>query len=342
MKDHIDDILRRKSDHLDVILAGEGAFDRIDAGFDRVRLPHCAAPEIALSEVDLSTEFLGKRLFAPFLISSMTGGPARAGAINRNLAEAAEALGVAMGVGSQRVALEGAGDIGVSAEIRRWAPTAALYANFGAVQLAQGYGVDQARRVIDMIEADALILHFNPLQEAIQPGGDTDWRGVLAAVEALAAAIETPIIAKEVGFGLSASVAWDLAAAGVAAIDVAGAGGSNWAKVEGARAGSDRVARVASAFGDWGIPTVEALRACRARLPETPMIASGGVRHGVDAAKAIALGADLAGQAAGVLQAAVDGPEEAAEAIMVVVEQLRVACFCCGVTRLTALRGLVF
>lgn len=324
------EILRRKSDHLDVILAGDGAFERLDAGFDAVRLTHCAAPEMALGDVDLSAVFLGKRLAAPFLISSMTGGPLRAAAINENLARAAEATGVAMGVGSQRVAIEGAGAGGVTAELRRWAPTTALYANFGAAQLALGYGLDEARRAVEMIEADALILHFNPLQEAVQHGGDTDWRGVLTAVERLAAALETPIIAKEVGFGVSAAMARRLVGAGVAAIDVAGAGGSHWAKVEAKRDPTSRESRVAAAFEDWGIPTAEAVAEIRAALPETPLIASGGLRHGVDAAKAMALGADLAAQAAGLLDAAVAGPDAALEAVETVIDQLRTACFCAG------------
>lgn len=339
-----DDILRRKADHLDVILSGRGAFDRMTAGFDAVRLRHCAAPEMALEEVDLATEFLGRRLNAPFLVSSMTGGPVRAEAINRNLAQAAEHLGVAMGVGSQRVAIEGRGAGGVNSTLRQWAPTAPLYANFGAVQLGLGYGPDEARRAVEMIEADALILHFNPLQEAVQRGGDTDWRGVLNGVEQVATALETPIIAKEVGFGLNPHVAQALANCGVAAIDVAGAGGSHWAKVEAARAKegeASREARVAAAFEDWGTPTSELVRAVRATLPEIPLIASGGLRHGVDAAKAIALGADLSAQAAGVLKAATEGPEQAVEAIETVIDQLRVACFCCGAARPSDLRCAV-
>ncbi|MEO1328024.1 MAG: type 2 isopentenyl-diphosphate Delta-isomerase [Pseudomonadota bacterium] len=333
------EILRRKSEHLDVILGGRGAFERLETGFDAIRLPHCAAPELNLSEIDLAGDFLGKRLAAPILVSSMTGGPARAAEINRALAEAVEAHGLAMGVGSQRAALEGAGAGGIDRTLRRIAPTAALYANLGAVQLVAGLGPDAAARAVEMIEADALFLHFNPLQEAVQPGGDRDWRGVLAAVERVCAQSSVPVIAKEVGFGISAPAARRLVEAGVAAIDVAGAGGSHWAKVEAARAQDSAEAAIAAAFVDWGLPTTDAVREVRAALPEIPLIASGGLRHGVDAAKAIALGANLAGFAAGVLRSAVDGPEAATRALGTLVEQLRTAAFCVGAPDLRALQA---
>jgi isopentenyl-diphosphate delta-isomerase len=207
------EISRRKDQHLDLALEQRPAIAERVSPFDRVGLTPCALPELSLDEVSVRTTFLGRPVQAPFLISSMTGGPHRGGAINGNLAEAAGELGIALGVGSQRIALEGAGDRGFSRDLRRLAGDAVLLANIGGAQLARGYGVDEARRAIEMIEADGLIIHLNPLQEAVQPGGDTDWRGVLAGVEVLAAGAGAPLVVKEVGFGISAEVARQLRAA---------------------------------------------------------------------------------------------------------------------------------
>ena len=331
------DAQKRKQDHIDIVLDGARARSRVSAGFDAVRLVHCALPEISFDAVDLSTTFLGRRLKAPVLISSMTGGPAQSERINAHLAEAAQELGLALGVGSQRIAIERQGAAGLTRELRRRAPDAALYANLGVAQFVKGYGVDEARRAVDMIGADGLILHLNPLQEAIQPEGDRDWRGALDAIAALARALEVPIIAKEVGFGLSADVARALEGAGVAALDVAGAGGTNWALVEGER-GIGAAKAVAAAFADWGIPTVASLAAVRGACPQIPLIASGGVRHGVDMAKAIRLGADLAGQAAGTLEAALTSTQAVVDHFTIVIRQLAVACFATGAQDLAALK----
>ena len=331
------DAQKRKQDHIDIVLDGARARSRVSAGFDAVRLVHCALPEISFDAVDLSTTFLGRRLKAPVLISSMTGGPAQSERINAHLAEAAQELGLALGVGSQRIAIERQGAAGLTRELRRRAPDAALYANLGVAQFVKGYGVDEARRAVDMIGADGLILHLNPLQEAIQPEGDRDWRGALDAIAALARVLEVPIIAKEVGFGLSADVARALEGAGVAALDVAGAGGTNWALVEGER-GIGAAKAVAAAFADWGIPTVASLAAVRGACPQIPLIASGGVRHGVDMAKAIRLGADLAGQAAGTLEAALTSTQAVVDHFTIVIRQLAVACFATGARDLAALK----
>lgn len=339
LEPHVNDptaILRRKDEHLDLALR-QAAAARANP-FDAVRLEPCALPELALDEVDLRAEFLGARLRAPLLVSSMTGGPRRGAAINGHLAEAAEALGLAIGVGSQRIALEGAGSAGIDATLRRRAPSALLLANLGGVQLAQPGGLDLARRAVEMIEADGIIIHLNPLQEAVQPAGDTDWRGVLDAIARLAATLGRPVIAKEVGFGLSAAVARRLAQAGVAALDVAGAGGTQWALIEAERAADPRDQAVGQAFDGWGLTTPEAIRAVRAACPEIPLVASGGVRHGVDAAKAIRLGADLVGQAGGVLQAALQSTEAVVQHFEVLIRQLRIACFSAGAGDLQALR----
>ncbi|MFG1463724.1 type 2 isopentenyl-diphosphate Delta-isomerase [Xanthobacter sp. DSM 24535] len=331
------EIQRRKQDHIDVVMADERTLSRAKTGFESVFFEHRALPELHLDAVDLTTTFLGRALAAPLLISSMTGGPAAAGLINRHLAEAAQHLGIALGVGSQRVALEGGEAAGLDPGLRRLAPGIPLFANLGAAQLARGYGLDEARRAVDMIEADALILHLNPLQEAVQAGGDRDWRGLLDAIGSLARALPAPMIVKEVGFGIAADLARQLVDNGVAAIDVAGAGGTNWALVEGER-GSGRQRAIAAAFADWGIPTAQAVQAVREACPKVPLIASGGLKDGVDVAKAIRLGADLAGQAAGVLSAAVLSSEAVVAHFEGIITQLRIACFCTGSTDLAALR----
>ncbi|WP_434458687.1 type 2 isopentenyl-diphosphate Delta-isomerase [Stutzerimonas urumqiensis] len=320
----------RKNDHLDIVLDPSRARSVTASGLDAIRFEHCAMPELQLDAIDLRTSLLGKPLQAPLLISSMTGGARRAATINRHLAEAAQALGIALGVGSQRVALESDADQGLTRELRRLAPSVPLLANFGAAQLVAGYGLEQARRAVGMIEADALIIHFNPLQEAVQRGGDRDWRGVLQAIERLAGALEVPLVAKEVGAGLNATVARQLVDAGVAIIDVAGAGGTSWAAVEAERGIDARQRAVAQAFAGWGIPTAQAIHEARVACPKTPLIASGGIRDGVDVARAIRLGADFVGQAAGVLERALESSEAVIEHFQILIEQLRVACFCTG------------
>ena len=332
------EIAGRKSDHLQIVLSGAGHAHAVTTGFERIRFEHCALPECNYDEIDLSVTFLGRRLRAPLLISSMTGGPQRAADINQRLAEAAEAHQIAFAVGSQRIALEGGPDNGIGRAIRRAAPTIPVYANFGAAQLGLGYGRDAAMRAVEMIGADAMIIHLNPLQEAVQTGGDHNWSGLLRRIEALARDLPVPVIVKEVGFGISARLTLQLEGAGVAAVDIAGAGGTNWALVEGLRAVRERDGAVAKAFADWGIPTARALVDARAACPNLPLIGSGGIKSGVDVAKAIRVGADLVGQAAGVLSAATVSAEAAHAAIDATIAQLRTACFCTGSVSLGALR----
>lgn len=332
-----DPIRDRKDQHLDVVLAGGGRHAR-DAGFDAIRFVHEALPDLDHAGIDLGADFLGRRLKAPLLISSMTGGPARAEAINAHLAEAAQALGIALAVGSQRAALEGGSGGGLNRSLRDRAPDAPILANIGAAQLTRGFGLDEARRVIDMIGADALIVHLNPVQEACQPEGDRDWRGVGAGLEALIRALDVPVVVKETGAGLSAATARRLVAMGVAALDVAGSGGANWALIEGERADAPADKAHALAFADWGIPTPRAIVEVRAACPDTVIIGSGGVRDGVDAARAIRLGADLVGQAAGVLLAATVSTEAVVDHFEVVIRQMRTVCFCTGSPDLPALR----
>ncbi|WP_291834011.1 type 2 isopentenyl-diphosphate Delta-isomerase [Brevundimonas sp.] len=330
------DIVNRKDQHLDVILSGRGRHGR-DGGLDAVRFVHEALPDLDYGKIDLGADFLGRRLKAPLLISSMTGGPSRAEAINARLAEAAQHLGIALAVGSQRAALEAGGAPGLDMALRLKAPDTPILANIGAAQLTRGVGPDEARRIVDMVAADALIVHLNPLQEACQPEGDRDWWGVGAALEALIRTVDFPVVVKETGAGLSAATCRRLAAMGVAALDVAGAGGSNWALVEGERAESPADKAHAAAFGDWGIPTARAIAEARAACPRTLIIGSGGIRDGVDAARAIRLGADMVGQAAGVLAAATVSTEAVVAHFQTVIRQLKTVCFCTGSANLTAL-----
>ncbi len=328
----------RKRDHIDAVLSGRAQARHIDAGFDALRFEPCALPELDLDAIDLSTRFLGKPLKLPFLISSMTGGQGGAERINAALAEAAQALGIALGVGSQRIALAEGGRAGIDRSLRQRAPDIALYGNIGAAQLQRDFGSADLQRVLAMIEADALIIHLNPLQEALQQAGDTDWSGLLGRIDALCRALPVPVIVKEVGFGISAPVARRLADCGVAAVDVAGAGGTSWSAVEGALSSDPRRAALAELFRDWGIPTATALREVRAALPTLPLIGSGGVRSGLDAAKAIRLGADLVGQAGALLQAAVDGPEAVLAHFAQLEAALRLTCFATGARDLAALK----
>lgn len=332
------DLIQRKSDHLDIILDASRRVKTRATGFERWRFEHCALPELSLDRIDLHTRLFGKTLRAPLLISSMTGGTRRAKSINRHLAEAAQTLGLAMGVGSQRVALESEQDWGLTRELRQIAPDIPLLANLGAAQIAGKRGTEYARRSVGMIEADALIIHLNPLQEALQQGGDRDWHGVLAAIAHAVEALPVPVIVKEVGAGLSVPVARQLVEVGVAMLDVAGAGGTSWAAVEGERAASPQARAVAMAFSDWGIPTAQTLAQLHQALPQVPLIASGGIVDGIDVAKSLRLGADLAGQAAGVLECATISSEAVVDHFQVIIEQLRVACFCTGSGNLRDLR----
>lgn len=333
------DLSRRKDDHLNIVLDRRAARRGPGTGFEALHFEHCALPELDLDAIDLRGSLLGIPLKAPLLISSMTGGADRSAAINRHLAEAAQALGIAMGVGSQRVGLRSGNDQGLTRELRRLAPDVPLLGNIGAAQLLEHDGLDLARRSVDTLQADALIIHLNPLQEAVQAEGDRKWRGVLEAIRRTVQTVGVPVIVKEVGAGISSQVAVALADAGVQVIDVAGLGGTSWAAVEAERAVRPMDREVAMAFTHWGIPTATSLRMVRQALPDMPLIASGGIRNGVDAAKAICLGADLIGQAASVLRDATLSTAAVVEHFEIVIRQLRIACFCTGSADLAALRN---
>ncbi len=326
----------RKADHIRINLE-EDVRSALTTGLDRFRLRHCALPELDLRQVDVATDWFGKPLRAPLLISSMTGGTGAAGPINQNLAIAAQAAGIAMGVGSQRAALEDPA-LSETFRLRDVAPDIVLFANLGAVQLNYGYTVDDCQRAVDMIAADALILHLNTIQEAVQPEGDFDFSGLLAKIEAVVRRLEVPVIAKEVGWGISGETARRLADAGVAVIDVAGAGGTSWSQVEMYRAETARQRAVAAAFVGWGIPTAESIQQVRAAAPDVRVIASGGLKDGVDVAKCVALGASLCGLAGPLLRAADQGPDAVIEKLGELIDTLRVAMFATGCARLADLR----
>lgn len=327
---------KRKADHIRINLEKDVQFPHITTGLEKYRFTHQALPELNLDDIDASASLFGKRLAYPLLISSMTGGTPEATQINSRLAEAAQNHQIAMGVGSQRAALENP-DSGEGFKVRKVAPDILLFANLGAVQLNYGYGANECRRIVELIEADALILHLNVLQEAVQPEGDTRWSGLLGKIELVCRHVGVPVIAKEVGWGLSEKAAWSLANAGVAALDVAGAGGTSWSEVEYHRAPTEFHAQVARSFADWGIPTAESLRMARGAAPDIPLFASGGLKDGIDVAKCIALGAALCGFAGHFLRAAARSEEAVDEAMRIIERQLEIAMLCVGAANLEAL-----
>jgi isopentenyl-diphosphate delta-isomerase len=293
----------RKKEHVELTLARDVAFRRKTTGLERLEFVHDALPEIALAEVDTTAPFLGSTLRLPLIVSCMTGGYADAFAINRRLAESCDELGIALGVGSQRQALEDDRFHRTFSVVREAAPSIPVIGNIGAAEVAGMTSADPVRRLADLIRADAFAVHLNPLQELLQPEGSTDFRGVLRGIAMLVRELPVPVIVKEIGAGISADVARRLLDAGVRVIDVAGSGGTSWAGVETLRR-KDR--SFAGAFWDWGIPTADALRAVaplkNSSRPFT-LIGSGGISSGFDVAKCIALGADLAASARPVLAA---------------------------------------
>ncbi len=329
---------RRKAEHIRINLEEDVAAKGVTTGLERYCFMHQALPELDLAEVDLSTTFLGHRLSVPLLISCMTGGVEEAATINRRLAAAAQALGCAMGLGSARVAIENPALVKQFA-VRDVAPDIVLLANLGAVQLNYGYTTDHCLRAVEMIDAQALVLHLNPLQEAVQQGGNTNFSQLLGRIERVCRELPVPVIVKEVGWGISGAVAAQLYQAGVAAIDVAGAGGTSWSEVERHRAPTPQRAAIAATFAGWGIPTADCIIACRQACPTLPLIASGGLQNGLDAATSIALGADLAGLAGPLLRAAAMSAEDALLTLETIVEELRIIMFAVGASRVGVLQG---
>jgi len=329
----------RKSDHIRICLK-EDVQSKTTTGFEDVRLIHRALPEVNLREVDTTSELLGHRLSAPIIIGAMTGGTPEAAKINARLAEAAEELGIGMGVGSQRAALEDRRLIPTYEVARAKSPDIFLMGNLGCPQLIKGNGVEEARKAVEMIKADALAVHLNPLHEAVQSEGEADFRAS-EKVKEIAHALEVPVIAKETGAGISAEEAKTLEGIGVKAIDIGGLGGTSWAAVEyyrAQRSKKDLGERLGLTFWDWGIPTVSSLVEVRSST-RLPVIASGGIRTGLDVAKALALGANAASIALPLLKAAVQGRKQVVKILHYVIADLKVATFLAGAKSVQQLSG---
>ncbi|MBL7159549.1 type 2 isopentenyl-diphosphate Delta-isomerase [Candidatus Microgenomates bacterium] len=377
-------LAKKKDKQLEVCLEEDVGMDVFN-GFEKYQFVHQALPEIDFAEIDTSINFLGKKLFAPILISSMTGGTASAGMINQNLAKAAQKTGVAMGVGSQRVALQPqdfkhkeqndykqdddlkdlkspnfqkqsfnldkrsranfkelrlrSKEIINSFQLRNVAPDILLFANFGAIQLNYGFGAEEAKRAVAMIKADGLILHLNPLQEALQKDGETNFKGLLNKIKQLVKAVNFPIIVKEVGNGISYQTAKKLYNAGVKIIDIAGAGGTSWAEIEARCASGSRFEVRGSRFRNWGIKTVDSLIECK-KINGLKVIASGGIRNGIEIAKAIVLGADLVGLGLPFLKPAQQNEKEVEKVLQKLIYELKLTMFCVGVKKIEELRKI--
>jgi isopentenyl-diphosphate delta-isomerase len=326
----------RKSDHIRISL-DEDVQSSVSTGLERYRFIHQALPEIDLEDVQLSQTIFGRMVRVPILISSMTGGTPEAAEINNRLATVAMETGAALGLGSQRAALEHP-DLTWTFEVRKFAPDILLLANIGAVQLNYSYSIEHCKRAVDMVGADALILHLNPLQEALQPEGDTRFGDLLKKIEKVCRELPVPVVAKEVGWGISEKAARLLASAGVQAIDVAGAGGTSWSQVEMFRMKDEKARRIAAAFRNWGIPTAESIAVVRKVAPEMLIIGSGGLKDGVDIAKCIALGASLGGLAGLVLKAVVTSTEEAMGLLAALAAEVRICMFAVGAKTISDLR----
>jgi isopentenyl-diphosphate delta-isomerase len=327
---------QRKADHIRINLEENVQFPHITTGLEDYVFRHQALPDLDLESIDTTLMLFGRRLGYPLLISSMTGGTEQAWQINQILAAAAQEHRIALGLGSQRVAIQKP-ETAYTFQVRQAAPDILLFANLGAIQLNYGYSVEECRAAVEMVEADALILHLNVLQELVQPEGNSRWAGLLGKIEQVCRQLSVPVIAKEVGWGLSEEAARQLAGAGVSALDTAGAGGTSWSEVEYHRAPTRFHAEVARSFADWGIPTAQSIQQARRGAPNLPIFASGGLRDGIDVAKCVALGASLCGMAGPLLRAAADSAEMLDESLRIVEAQLRIAMMCSGAGTLEAL-----
>lgn len=320
---------QRKADHIRICLEQKAQARKATTGFENVHLIHKALPEIERAAINLSATFFGYRFAAPIIVGAMTGGTAEATEINSAIAEAVEKLHLGMGVGSQRAAIEDKQLAKTFAIARRKAPNAFLIANIGGVQLVHGYGIKEVKKAMEMIEADALAIHLNALQEAVQPEGQTNFEGVLKKIGEIARALDKPIIVKETGGGIAAEEARKLESVGVKAIDVGGCGGTSFAAVEYYRSEKVQDRLQAEAFWDWGIPTAVSLVEAT-KTVKIPIVASGGLRTGIDVAKALALNASLCSISQPVLEATVKGAKETEKTLACLIEELRNAMFLVG------------
>lgn len=327
-----------KIKHLEACLRTDVLYTK-STGLDAVHLPCNSIPELTLQQVDVSTEICGKKIAAPLMIAPMTGGMERGAELNQLWAKAAEKYGIPMGVGSQRLALEDP-NCAQTFRIRQHAPTIPIFANFGAAQLVKGWGVSEVRQAVAMIEADAIFIHINSMQEACQ-GVEADFRGVLAAISRLCEELdgEIPVWVREVGFGLSEKASQLLFEAGVSGIDCAGAGGTSWSKVEALCADNVRQRRRAETFGEWGVPTAQSIENVRAQSATLPLIATGGLKNGLDVVKALYLGADVGAMARPMLLAAMEGQESLEYFIEDTILEIKMALFGAGFSDIKSLRS---
>lgn len=332
------DIEKRKKEHLEIAISNQS--QKGDTGLSSYHFVHNALPEIDLAKIDTQVYFLNKRVSFPFFISSMTGGILSGGRLNKNLALAAQKYNIPMGVGSQRAGIEHP-ELAHFYEVRKYAPTIPIMANIGLVQLNYGFGFKEYQKCVDMISADALIIHINPIQEAIQPEGDTNWENLLPKLERVVKKIKVPVIVKEVGFGLSKDVVKRLYGIGIRIFDTAGWGGTNWALVEGFRGKADR--SLGELFSDWGIPTAESIVQCsefKAKHEDITILGSGGIRNGVEIAKCISLGADLVGIASPFAKAGLKSQQEVEKLIEKYAKELKIAMFGVGAKDIKSLQNI--
>ena len=328
----------RKEEHIRINL-DQDVQSGLSTELERYRFIHQALPELDLEDIKLDLNLFGKEISAPLFISSMTGGTEGARLINQNLALAAQDTGIPMGLGSQRAAIEKP-ELADTFQIREFAPDITLFANLGAVQLNYGLSAADCQNAVDMVEADALILHLNPLMEAVMAEGDTRFSGLIGKISEVCHQLEVPVIVKEVGWGISRQAAEMLAEAGVAAIDVAGAGGTSWTEVEMHRAENDHGRQIASTFVNWGIPTAESIQIVRETLPDMPILASGGLKNGLDISKTIALGAAMGGLAGPFLKAAAISSDAVVTEINRIKREIQISMFGAGAGDLKALADI--
>lgn len=327
----------RKDHHLRICLEEDIAGLDVKNGFERYRFDHDALPEVSKAEIRTEISFFGKTLRAPLMIGAMTGGSTQAGQINRILAEAAERRQIAFALGSQRRMLEDPRSF-ASYDVRKIAPSVLLMGNIGAVQLNYGVGASQIQMLIEKSGLDLMAFHLNPLQEAIQPEGDTTFVGLTARLQEIIPQLPCPSVLKEVGAGISAKTACKISMLPLGALEIAGVGGTSWAKVESFRTNNRIQAETGVQLASWGIPTAESLVTCRRLLPQLPLICSGGMRTGLEMAKAIALGADLVAMALPFLHAAQHGVDAVLARIDQIIEELRTVMFVTGAGSISALR----
>lgn len=333
-----DSIHKRKAEHIDITLNEKVTGNNISTGLERVHFIHNALPEIDFNDISIKSKFLGEARPTPFVISSMTGGAAFAETINRNLAMAAEERGWVLALGSMRALIESE-EHRSSFQVRKYAPNVPIIANLGAVQLNYGFNIDKCKQIIEMSDANALVLHLNTIQEVIQPSGDLNFKDLLGKIEELTSGLGVPVGVKEVGWGIDGVTAKKLCDVGIAFVDVAGAGGTSWSQVEKFRSKNPVKRAAAETFSDWGNPTVDCVVSVRESINEQSIIASGGMYNGLDAAKTIALGAHMVGFGRSILKEATQSVEEVMSVMETKELELRMAMFGVGAATIGQLQS---